>query len=115
MALFLFGIPTCDSCKKARAWLDGQGLAFDWVDLRQSPPTREAIAAWVSTLGAAALRNTSGRSYRALPEAKRDWDGARWVDAFMEDPMLIRRPVLVRDGCALAAGFKPAVWADLTL
>ena len=107
----VYGIPTCDSCRKARKWLDAQGHAHTWVDVRATPPTAERIAAWVDALGSKKLRNTSGGSYRALPADKKTWSDARWIEAFASDPMLLKRPVLERDGVALTTGFRG--WEEL--
>jgi arsenate reductase len=111
MKLVVHGIPTCGTVKKARAWLDERGLPYAFVDLRAQPPTATQIAAWVRAFGVAALKNTSGGSYRALPADKDGWDDARWVAAFAADPMLIRRPVVERDGAPLQVGWRapPAV------
>jgi arsenate reductase len=106
IVLTVYGIPTCDSCRKARKWLDAQGHAHAWVDLRKTPPDGQTVAGWVAALGAKKLKNTSGGSYRALPADKADWSDAQWTDAYASDPMLLKRPVLVRDGTAITTGFK---------
>jgi arsenate reductase (glutaredoxin) len=111
--LSLYGIPTCQTCKKARAWLDERGLAHRWVDLREAPPSRAQIDAWVRALGAKPLRNTSGGSYRALGPEKASWSEAAWSEAFAADPMLIKRPVLELDGEAVAVGFRADRWSDI--
>ena len=108
MALTVYGIPTCGTVKKARRWLDERNASYDWVDFRATPPSRERVAAWVKALGSKALRNTSGRAYRQLSDDKKLWSDARWVDAFASDPMLIKRPVLERDGVAVIAGLRAA-------
>ncbi len=103
--LVIYGIPHCSTCKKATAWLTSLGGAFEFVDLKTAPPDGETLARWVAQLGNRPLRNTSGRSYRALPADKHSWSDAQWVEAFAADAMLLRRPVMVRDGVAVAAGF----------
>lgn len=113
MTISLYGIPTCDTCRKARAWLTERGLAYRWVDLRDSPPAPERIRAWVAALTAKALRNTSGASFRALGPEKDGWDDSRWAEELARDPMLVKRPVLEIDGEARAVGFKPEAWARL--
>jgi arsenate reductase len=105
----VYGIPTCDTVRKARRHLDEQGVAHTFVDFRADPVGRERIEAWVASLGAKALRNTSGQSYRALPDDKAGWSDARWVEAFAGDPMLLKRPVIERDGVAVQAGFRGSV------
>ena len=107
----VYGIPTCDSCRKARKWLAEQGHEHAWVDVRATPPAAEKIAGWVEALGSKKLRNTSGGSYRALPADKKTWSDARWIEAFASDPMLLKRPVLERDGVALTTGFRG--WEEL--
>jgi arsenate reductase (glutaredoxin) len=112
--LQVFGIPTCSTCTKALKWLDAQAVAYDFVNTKLQPPSQSAIAAWVATLGHAPLRNTSGQSYRALGAVKADWDDAAWVRAFSADAMLLKRPLFVQDGQAIAVGFRdPAALAAL--
>lgn len=106
MALTLYGIPTCGTVKKARAWLDARGVAYAFVDFRAAPPSRDTVASWVAALGAAPMRNTSGGAYRALPDDKATWTDDRWIDAFAADSMLIRRPLVVRDGAAVQVGWR---------
>lgn len=113
MSITVYGIPNCGTVKKARAWLDEQGLPHRFRDFRADPVSAEQIAGWVATLGSKALRNTSGGSYRALPDDKQGWSEVRWAEAFAADPMLIKRPVIERDGEAVAAGFrKPEALAE---
>jgi arsenate reductase len=106
VSVVVYGIPTCGTVKKARAWLDEHGVAYAFVDLRATPPSASKIAAWVAAFGVAALKNTSGGSYRALPADKDGWSDGRWRDAFAADPMLIRRPVLEQDGAPLQVGWR---------
>jgi arsenate reductase (glutaredoxin) len=105
-ALVVWGIPSCGTVKKARAALDAAGLAYQFTDLRASPPSRALITRWVSAFGAKAMRNTSGGSYRALPAAKDGWSDAQWIDAFAADPMLIKRPVIEKGGAPALVGFR---------
>lgn len=104
--LTVYGIPTCGTVRKARAWLDGHDTAYDWVDLRESPPDRATIDRWIAAFGTKALRNTSGGAYRALGPEKKDWTDERWAEAFASDPMLIKRPVIERDGAPVLVGFR---------
>lgn len=55
------------------------------------------------------MRNTSGQSYRALGEEKTTWTDEQWVAAFAEDVMLLKRPLFVKEGTAVAVGFKEDV------
>jgi arsenate reductase (glutaredoxin) len=106
MSLTVYGIPSCGTVRKARAWLDARGVAHTFVDFRETPPSRDQIDAWVAALGAKAMRNTSGGAYRALGDEKQAWSDARWAQAFAQDPMLINRPIITRDGAAVLVGFR---------
>lgn len=106
MALTVYGIPNCGTVKKARAWLDANGKEHTFHDFRADPVERDRIEAWVAALGSKALRNTSGKSYRALPADKKEWSDERWVEHFAADPMLLKRPVIEKDGAAVMAGFR---------
>jgi arsenate reductase len=105
MDILVYGIPSCGTVKKARAWLDAAGLAHRFVDLRATPPSREQVDAWVARFGTKALRNTSGGSYRALGPEKDAWTDAAWAAAFAADPMLIKRPVVERGGAPVIVGW----------
>jgi len=104
--LTIYGIGSCDGCRKARKWLDAQSHPYTWVDVRKTPPAPERVARWVEVLGSKRLRNTSGGSYRALSADKKDWSEDRWAEAIAADPMLLKRPLLERDGEPLTAGFR---------
>ena len=106
MALRIYGIATCNSCKNAIAWLDKNGYQYTWIDTRKTPPSTESIQRWVTTIGSKVMRNTSGGSYRALGEEKKTWSEAQWVAAFAKDPMLLKRPLFVRGDKALFTGFR---------
>ncbi len=106
MSLVVYGIKTCDTVRRARRWLTAHDAAHEFVDVRATPPARERVAAWVERLGAAPLRNTSGGAYRALGPEKKSWSDARWTDAFAAEPMLLKRPVIERDGVAVQVGFR---------
>ena len=96
----VYGIPTCGTVKKARKWLDGKGIEYVWVDLREKPPTKARLTRWMKAFGPNPMRNTSGGAYRALP-------------AFVADAMLLKRPVLEIDGKPAAVGFKQPDWEAL--
>ncbi|MCB9741826.1 MAG: Spx/MgsR family RNA polymerase-binding regulatory protein [Alphaproteobacteria bacterium] len=113
MSLTVYGIPSCGTVKKAWRWLDDHGLAHERVNLRETPPDAAQVQRWVEALGAKALRNTSGGAYRALGPEKQDWSDARWAEAFAQDPMLIKRPVIERDGEPVSVGFKESRFEEL--
>lgn len=106
MALQVYGIPNCGTCKKALKWLDANGVDYDFINTKEQSPSREQISAWVAALTAKPMRNTSGMSYRALGEEKKTWSDEQWIDAFSADAMLLKRPLFVKDGTAVLVGFR---------
>lgn len=109
----LYGIKTCGTVQKARKWLDAHGVAYDWVDFRDTPPAPDRVARWVDTLGSKPLRNTSGGAFRALGPEKADWGDAEWLPRFQADAMLLKRPVVEVDGAPTTVGFKESTYAEL--
>jgi arsenate reductase len=106
MSIQIYGIPTCNTCKKALKWLDDNGIAYEFINTKEQPPSRDMIQQWVNCLGSKPMRNTSGQSYRALGETKNTWTDSQWVEAFAQDAMLLKRPLFVKDGTAVSVGFK---------
>ena len=106
MSLKVYGIPNCNSCKKAMQWLAEHDIAYEFINTKENPPSKQQITAWVDTLGFKPMRNTSGKSYRALGEVRNTWDSDRWIEAFSQDAMLLKRPLCVRDESTILVGFK---------
>jgi arsenate reductase len=106
MALTVYGIPTCGTVKKARKWLEAHDAPYDWVDFRSEPPTRAQVEAWVDAFGTKAMRNTSSGAYRSLPADKKSWSDAKWTEHFAAEFMLIKRPIIERDGTPIQVGFR---------
>ncbi len=109
MTVQVYGIPTCTTCKKALQWLKINSIEYEFINTKEYPPTQAMIQAWVDGLGFKPLRNTSGQSYRALGAEKDGWTEAQWVQAFAQDAMLLKRPLFVQAGEAVAVGFKAEV------
>jgi arsenate reductase len=108
----LYGIRACDTMKKARAWLDGQGVEYAFRDYKTAGVGRTALERWVDRIGWEALLNRSGTTFRKLPEEQRtDLDRERAVAIMLANPSSIRRPVL-EDGDVLLVGFKPETYAQ---
>ncbi|WP_448267014.1 Spx/MgsR family RNA polymerase-binding regulatory protein [Nostoc sp. DSM 114159] len=106
MSIQVYGIPNCSTCKKALTWLQHNNIDHEFINTKDTPPTREMIQNWVKSLGFAPMRNTSGQSYRALGDEKKTWADEQWVDAFTRDAMLLKRPLFVKDGTAVLVGFR---------
>ena len=107
----LYGIPNCDTVKRARAWLGERGVAYTFHDYKKAGVDPARLAAWIDRLGWEALLNRRGTTFRALPEADRQQlDAAKAARLMIAQPSLIKRPV-VEAGGDLLVGFNPAAWA----
>lgn len=106
MTLQVYGIPNCGTCKKAVKWLEAHAVPYEFVNTKLAPPAADTIRTWVEAIGNKPLRNTSGRLYRNLPAKKRDsMADEDWVRTFAAQPMMLKRPIFVRDGVAILTGF----------
>jgi arsenate reductase len=103
----LYGIRNCDTMKKARAWLDAQGVAYDFHDYKASGIDAETLRGWAAQVGWETLLNRAGTTFRKLPDAeKADLDEAKAIALMVAQPSSIKRPVFESDG-ALTVGFAP--------
>lgn len=109
MSIQVYGIPNCGTCKKALKWLKDNDIDYDFINIKENPPTYEIVQNWVQSLGALSMRNTSGQSYRALGDYKKTWNDQQWIEAFANDAMLLKRPLFVKNGTAVLVGFKEEV------
>lgn len=108
----LHGIPNCDTMKKARVWLDTQGIAYDFHDYKKVGDTADKLNAWADAVGWEVLLNKAGTTFRNLPDAdKVGIDRDKAIALMLEQPSLIKRPVLEHPGGVLV-GFKPDVYAE---
>lgn len=113
MAITIYGIPNCDTMKKARNWLDAHGVAYSFHDYRASGIERGRLKSWVGKLGWERLLNKASTTFRELPEKDRAAiDEAKAITLMLAQPTMIKRPVLDKDG-TLTIGFKPEIYAEL--
>ena len=111
MSIELYGIPNCDTVKKARAWLDARGIGYTFHDYKKEGADPAKLARWTDAVGWETLLNRRGTTFRKLGEAdKTDIDRAKAVRLMQANPSLIKRPVVEHDGGVLV-GFDPADWA----
>ena len=112
MAVELYGIPNCDTVKKARAWLEGQGIAYGFHDYKKEGADAARLAAWADQAGWEPLLNTRGTTFRKLSEAERAViDRAKALALMEAHPSLIKRPVVEHPG-GLLVGFDPGRWSE---
>lgn len=110
----LYGIPNCDTVKKARAWLAARGVEVAFHDYKKQGVPEAELRGWVKALGWEALLNRKGTTWRKLDPARQVQvtDAGSAIALMLEQPSVIRRPVLVR-GDALRVGFEADDWAAL--
>jgi arsenate reductase len=108
MTITIHGIKNCDTMKKARAWLEAEGIAHEFHDYKTAGITAAMLQAWVQKAGWEAVLNRAGTTFRKLPEdRKQGLDEARAVALMLAQPSMIKRPVLTL-GDKLIIGFDPA-------
>lgn len=111
MTITLYGIPNCDTVKKARAWLDAQGLSYHFHDHKKAGVNEAKLRGWVDLAGWEKVLNRQGMTFRKLPESQRgDLDADKAVAVMLAKPSAIKRPI-VEHGEGLLVGFDPAGWS----
>jgi arsenate reductase len=111
----MFGIPNCDTVKKARVWLAEHDVAFDFHDYKKAGIDRAQVEGWVAEHGWETVLNRAGTTFKALPDAdKADLNAAKAVDLMLAQPSMIKRPVLDLGGRTLV-GFKPDRYAEAVI
>ncbi|KAF1027752.1 MAG: Protein YffB [Burkholderia plantarii] len=115
MAVFVYGIPNCDTVKKARVWLGEHDIAFDFHDFKKAGLTEAIVKGWLKDTTLAVLVNRRGTTWRALPDdVKASADTEAGAIALMLDkPSVIKRPVVVVDGHVKSVGFAADQYAAL--
>lgn len=108
----VYGIPNCDTVKKARAWLLAQRVAHGFHDFRKAGVPEE-LSSWVQALGWEALLNRRGSTWRSLTPAVQAAvvDAPSALDLMRAQPSIIKRPVLHWADGVVTVGFDPAVWS----
>lgn len=107
MTTTLYGISNCDTVKKARAWLQEQGIEYQFHDFRKDGLNQQLLTQWLKTTDWETLLNKRGTTWRQLPDADKAAPTAESVlTLFLDHPTLIKRPVLATND-QLLIGFKP--------
>jgi arsenate reductase (glutaredoxin) len=112
-SLTIYGIKNCDTMKKARAWLDKHGVAYEFHDYKTAGIEREQLEAWSKKVGWETLLNQAGTTFRKLPDKdKTALDAKKAIALMLDQPSMIKRPVLDLGGGKLLVGFKPESYAS---
>jgi arsenate reductase (glutaredoxin) len=110
MPITIYGIKNCDTMKKARAWLDDRGVAYDFHDCKLAGIAKDKLKQWSDELGWETLLNRAGTTFKKLPDSDKEGLNERKALALMlAQPSMIKRPVLDLGG-KLLVGFKPDVY-----
>ncbi len=109
----LYGIPNCDTIRKARAWLTDQGIDHDFHDYRKQGADRDLLQSMVQQLGWEAMLNRRGTTWRRLPEtAKAQVDERLALQLMQDNPAIIKRPILAHRN-HLHLGFSAAQYQEI--
>jgi arsenate reductase len=113
----LYGYPKCSTCKKAEKWFALKNEPIEYVDIVNATPTAAQLAAWIDASHLPTLRffNTSGQKYRelGLKDQVPTFTVEEAAEVLASDGMLIKRPLVIKDGAVAALGFKEDTYAEV--
>ncbi len=111
MTITLYGIPNCDTVKKARTWLESRAVPYAFHDYKKAGTDAGKLVEWCDAAGWDKVLNRAGTTFRKLPDAdKADLDQTKAIAVMLANPSCIKRPILEHPG-GLLVGFKEADWA----
>jgi Spx/MgsR family transcriptional regulator len=112
LVVTIYGIPNCDTMKKARSWLESHGVDYAFHDYRKQGLEPQRLDGWVEKLGWEVLLNKAGTTFRKLADAdKENLEAGKAKALMLANPSMIKRPVLDL-GDRLLVGFKPEIYAE---
>ena len=112
-SLTLYGIPNCDTVKRARAWLTEAGATVAFVDFKKAPPTVPQLRTWAQAVGWQTLLNRQGTTWRKLAEGVKAAviDATSALALMRAQASVIKRPVVEWGDGAVTVGFDEGAWA----
>lgn len=112
--MILYGIPNCDTVRKARAWLAERGVSHDFHDFKKQGVPADRLDAWIAQVGWEKLLNRQGTTWRKLDHALQDGarDNGSAKALMLSHPSVIKRPV-VEWNAQTTVGFDAAQWTLL--
>lgn len=115
MTLHVYGIPNCDTVKKARRWLDERNISYVFHDFKKEGITADKLRQWSDSIGWETLLNRKGTTWRQLPDTdKADVDSDKAIALMQKNTSLIKRPV-VESKAGVSAGFDESRFAQILL
>jgi Spx/MgsR family transcriptional regulator len=111
----LFGIPNCNTVKKARDWLEHNGVAYEFHDFKKNGVNSALLQGWLAQMPWDKLVNRAGMTWRNLSDAEKAAvnDAPSALSLMLEKSSVIKRPVLVKDGKIISLGFTEATYKEL--
>ncbi len=112
--IIVYGIPNCDTVKKARTWLDDQGLAYQFHDYKKQGVPADKLPHWLQTLGWEKVLNRAGTTWRKLDDATKAavTDAASAAALMQAQPSVIKRPLVEWADGRLSVGFSAELFAS---
>lgn len=115
MSVTLYGIPNCDTVKKARTWLSDNAIEYRFHDYKKAGIDAAHLERWVGASGWEVLLNRAGTTFRKLDATEKvDIDQEKAIHLMIDQPSMIKRPVVEHPG-GMLVGFKPELWARALL
>lgn len=110
----LYGIPNCNTVKKARDWLDSKHIAYEFHDFKKQGVSQQLLENWLTQFPHEKLINRAGLTWRGLDENTKAGivDNASAIALMQAKTSVIKRPVLVKDGKILCLGFDEAIYKE---
>jgi Spx/MgsR family transcriptional regulator len=114
LTLNVYGIPNCDTVKKARSWLTEQGVAYVFHDFKKQGVPADLLSQWLAVAGWQTLVNRKGTTWRKLDAATREAvvDDASATALMLANPSVIKRPVVAWGDGGISVGFDVEVFAN---
>lgn len=109
----IYGIPNCDTMKKARTWLESHDVPYEFHDYKKTGIDEAHLGRWSKKVGWETLLNRAGMTFRKLPDAdKKSLDEKKAIALMVAQPSMIKRPVLELARGKILVGFKPETYAE---
>ncbi|WP_260259551.1 ArsC family reductase [Vibrio intestinalis] len=113
MKVTMYGIPNCDTIKKAKKWLEAEGVEFEFHDYRKQGVDNAMVSEFCQALGWELVLNKRGTTYRQLSQEQKDGlNQETAIELLVEQPAMIKRPILLVDG-QYHIGFKADQYAAI--
>ncbi|MCL4168760.1 UNVERIFIED_CONTAM: hypothetical protein GTU68_067168 [Idotea baltica] len=115
MAYILYGIPNCNTVKKAQTWLKENGVDFKFHNFKKDGLTKEKVDSWLNQESYELLINKKGTTYRKLSAGEKDAldNNAAAAELMLANASVIKRPVLELDEKVISVGFKPEIYEGI--